>query len=184
MKINVGEQLVASYLRHILGCDFTQMNTYTRDTQGEIDVLGVDLKNGRAYICEVTVHLVTGLTYVGKDNKTNNVSKLTAKFSRDIAYARTYLKEYEHHFMFWSPIVKRRGQDDQHLHLKTVAESIKATHEVDLQLYVNEKFRKALQEMRTFAASQTAELQCPVLRLLQIEAYLDRHVQALERQAA
>jgi hypothetical protein len=38
--INVGEQLVASYLQYIRECEFTQMNLYTIDSQGEIDVVG------------------------------------------------------------------------------------------------------------------------------------------------
>ena len=42
--MNIGEEFVASYLRHIKGCDFTQQNLYTVDPQGEIDVVGVNLK--------------------------------------------------------------------------------------------------------------------------------------------
>ncbi|MES2581732.1 MAG: hypothetical protein V4627_03355 [Pseudomonadota bacterium] len=103
--LNVGEQLVASYLRYIRKCDFIQTNLYTVDTQGEIDVVGINLKEKRVYVCEVAVHLTTGLQYV-KEKRPNNVQKLTEKFSRDIEYAQKYLSEYEAHYMLWSPIVK------------------------------------------------------------------------------
>ena len=42
--VNIGEQLVSSYLQYIRGCDFIQTNLYTVDTQGEIDVVGINLK--------------------------------------------------------------------------------------------------------------------------------------------
>ena len=103
--LNVGEQLVSSYLRYILNCDFIQTNLYTIESQGEIDVVGLNLTKRQVYICEVAIHLTTGLQYV-KNKRPNNVQKLTDKFSRDIEYAHKYLNQYMHHFMLWSPIVK------------------------------------------------------------------------------
>ena len=57
--INVGEQLVSSYLRYIRKCEFTQMNLYTVEAQGEIDVVGINLKDRKVYVCEVAIHLRT-----------------------------------------------------------------------------------------------------------------------------
>ncbi len=88
--INVGEQLVSSYLRYIRECEFTQVNLYTVGAQGEIDVVCIDLKDRKLYVCEVAVHLTTGLQYV-KDKRPNNINKLTEKFSRDIECANKYL---------------------------------------------------------------------------------------------
>ncbi len=85
--MNIGEELVAAYLQAIKECDFTQQNLYTPDVQGEIDVVGIRLKNPRTiYICEVAIHLVTGLRYT-KGSTSNNVDKLTEKFARDIEFA-------------------------------------------------------------------------------------------------
>lgn len=176
--LNVGEQLVSSYLRYIRNCDFIQTNLYTVDANGEIDVVGINLKEKQVYICEVAIHLTTGLQYV-KDKRPNNVQKLTDKFSRDIEYANKHLSEYNRHFMLWSPIVKdSQGQAtyNQIGHLADVKASIKASFGVELECVVNEAFQTCLQEMRTFAGSKTAELQCPVMRLLQIEEYLTKHV--------
>lgn len=176
--LNVGEQLVSSYLRYIRNCDFIQTNLYTVEAHGEIDVVGINLKEKQVYICEVAIHLTTGLQYV-KDKRPNNVQKLTDKFSRDIEYANKYLSEYNRHFMLWSPIVKdSQGQAlyNQVGHLAEVKASIKANYGVELECVVNESFLSCLQEMRTFAGSETSELQCPVMRLLQIEQYLTKHV--------
>lgn len=176
--LNVGEQLVSSYLRYIRKCDFIQTNLYTIEAHGEIDVVGINLKEKQVYICEVAIHLTTGLQYV-KENRPNNIQKLTDKFSRDIEYASKYLSEYNRHFMLWSPIVKdSQGQAtyNQLGHLAEIKAAILAKFGVELECVVNEEFLSCLEEMRMFAGSQTAELQCPLMRLLQIEHYLTKHI--------
>lgn len=104
MSANTGEVLVASYLQHVRGCEFLHTNLYTVEAQGEIDVVGINLREHKVYIAEVATHLTTGLMYV-KDNKTNNVQKLTDKFSRNIAYAERFFPDYDRHYMPWSPIL-------------------------------------------------------------------------------
>lgn len=176
--INVGEQLVASYLQYIRQCEFIQTNLYTVDTQGEIDVVGIDLKCRKLFVCEVAVHLTTGLQYV-KDKRPNNVQKLTDKFSRDIEYANKYFPGYEKHFMLWSPIVKGGKEGslyNQLAHLQEVRANIHAAYGVDLELVVNERFLSCLKEMRAYARVATSDIKCPVMRLLQIEEYLSKHV--------
>lgn len=177
--MNVGEQLVSSYLQYLKGCEFIQTNLYTVDSQGEIDVVGINLKEKKVYICEVAIHLTTGLQYV-KGNRPNNVNKLVEKFKRDIAYARKYLADYAHEFMLWSPIVRGSGGNpvyDQEGHLREIKEQLLSTEGADLQCVVNEDFHQALKDLRAFAGKQTAELKCPLMRLLQIEELLGRHVQ-------
>jgi hypothetical protein len=39
---NPGERQVGDYLRYIKGCDFVDFIVYTKKTQGEIDVIGVN----------------------------------------------------------------------------------------------------------------------------------------------
>ena len=179
--INVGEQLVSSYLRYIRGCDFTQMNLYTIESQGEIDVVGLNMTEQRVYICEVAIHLTTGLQYT-KNNSVNNVEKLTEKFSRDIEYARKYLSEYDQHFMLWSPIVKDtkgKPENNQVQHLEKIKANIKERYEIDIECIVNHKFQECLSELRHYVKTETKALQCPVLRLMQIEEYVDDYVAKL-----
>ena len=44
MNINLGEEITAAYLQYIKGCEFIQKNLYTPDVQGEIDVVGINLR--------------------------------------------------------------------------------------------------------------------------------------------
>ena len=78
--LNVGEQLVSSYLRHKRGCDFIETNIQTRD-QGEIDVIGLNTKRQRAYICEVSISLTSGIQRTTRHG-IETVKKHTEKFSR------------------------------------------------------------------------------------------------------
>ncbi len=181
--LNVGEQLVSSYLRYIRQCSLTQTNLYTIESQGEIDVVGLNIAKQQVYICEVAIHLATGLRYT-KNSQLNNVQKLTDKFSRDIEYARNYFDEYDQHFMLWSPIVKNPKGNPEHnqtQHLKIIQENIKSEYGIDIECIVNEKFQNCLEELRNYAKTETKPLQCPVMRLMQIEEYLDKHVSKLAK---
>ena len=176
--LNVGEQLVSSYLRYIRKCDFIQTNLYTVESQGDIDVVGLNIAEQQVYICEVAIHLTTGLQYV-KNKRPNNVQKLTDKFSRDIGYARKYFGEYNQHFMLWSPIVKNtkgKPEYNQVQHLAEIEANIKRQYDIDIECIVNEKFYACLEELRLYAVTQTAALQCPLMRLMQIEELLGKHV--------
>lgn len=184
--INVGEQLVASYLQYIRGCEFIQTNLYTVEAQGEIDVVGINLKEKKVYIAEVAIHLTTGLQYV-KDRRPNNVQKLTDKFSRDIEYAKRYFDEYEKHFMLWSPIVKsgnKTPQYNQLTHISEIGSNIQARHNVAIDFVINERFLTCLEEMRAYSKSASADLKCPVMRLFQIEEWLTKHVSKLPAASA
>ncbi|MBN2210600.1 MAG: hypothetical protein JW709_04315 [Sedimentisphaerales bacterium] len=175
--INLGEELVAAYLEHIKGCEFIQQNLYTPDVQGEIDVVGINLKTKSIYVCEVAIHLVTGLMYV-TDRKTNNVNKLNDKFSKDIDYANTYFSEYNKHFMLWSPIVKKSKATSKHNQMKDledIQQNIFQKYGVTVDLIINDKFLSCLHELREHAKKETKELKSPVLRLMQIEEYLKKH---------
>lgn len=58
---NPGEELVGSYLRAALECDFVEYNLSTYFTQGEIDVIGISSAKKTVYLCVVATHLETGL---------------------------------------------------------------------------------------------------------------------------
>ena len=174
--INLGEELVAAYLENIKDCEFIQQNLYTPDVQGEIDVVGIDLKTKPIYVCEVAIHLTTGLRYV-KNRQPNNVNKLTEKFSKDIEYANKYFPDYEKHFMLWSPIIKKSKETSKHNQindLKEIQQNIFSKYGIDLEFIVNERFLDCLNELREFAKRETKELKSPVLRLMQVEEYLKK----------
>lgn len=172
--MNIGEELVAAYLQHIVGCEFIQQNLYTIETQGEIDVVGLKLKTKSVYICEVAIHLTTGLQYTF-EKRPNNANKLTEKVSRDIDYTRKYLPDYKAHYMLWSPVVKSRKDEseyDQIKHLDTVHTNIFKAYGETLELIINSKFFSCLQQLRHEARRTSANLKSPVMRMLQVEEKL------------
>lgn len=179
---NVGEQLVASYLKHKKFCDFTQTNVNTihgdDGHQGEIDVIGLDMKNKKIYVCEVAIHLATGILYT-KNGKSNNTEKLIAKFTRDISYAKQYFPEYDKEFMLWSPIIKNqkgKEENNQQLQVDSACNHIHERYGIKIQIISNAKFLEKMNDLRKFASTKTEEMSCPILRVMQIEEYLKKHL--------
>lgn len=174
MPANLGEEIVAAYLEYIRGCEFIQQNLYIPDTQGEIDVVGIGLEAKTIYVCEVAIHLTTGLYY-----PPSNVAKLTEKFSRDIEYANKYFPDYTRRYMLWSPVVKKSrdgSKFNQMTDVENIKQNIQAKYGVDLECVINEKFSDCLMELREYASKATKELKSPVLRLMQVEEFLNRHL--------
>ena len=179
MPHNVGEEIAGLYLQIERGCDFVQYNLYTPDVQGEIDVVAVNFTKRIVYVCEVAVHLVTGLQYV-RDARPDTHDRLLKKFNKDIDYAEKAFPDFDRRYMLWSPIVKSAGpaaKYDQMKAIQDVQRQIRDSRGIEIELVVNEVFREVLGRLRAYARARTEELKSPVLRLLQIEALLDSHIQ-------
>ncbi len=85
--------------------------------------------------------------------------------------------------MLWSPIVRGRKEGslyDQMVHLETIGTNIAASHGVNIDFVVNQRFQACMQEMRLFARAATADLKCLVMRLFQVEEHLDKYVKVLQ----
>src|SRR5713101_9871983 len=179
----VGEELVGAWLRKSARCDFVQYNVPFRGKQGEIDVIGLNLAEKTAYICEVATHLATGLQYV-KNGQPDNVPRLTHKFRGDIDYAQKYLPEFHHCFQLWSPIIKHPIADtvahNQFTDLNEIRQNICKSHRVEVDMVVNDVYLARVNELRDLASQETAASEFPVFRLLQILARLEGHVARLE----
>ena len=177
---NTGEEIAGAYLKGCLGCDFLEFNLQTPDVQGEIDVVGVDVKRKVLYVCEVATHPVTGLMYVNpKTKQPDNVERLVKKFTKDIAYAKKYFADYQHVFMLWSPVVRQSAPTAKHNQTADVADitsRISSENGIKILLVVNEKYQRCLDALREYAAGETKELKSPVLRLMQIEEKLKKHL--------
>jgi hypothetical protein len=179
MTHNIGEEIAGTYLKVCKDCDFVEYNLYTTEVQGEIDVVGIDTKNKKVFICEVAIHLETGIQYT-KNNQPDNFNRFVKKFEKDIIYANNRFDDtYEKTFMLWSPIVKNPKETAKHNQLKALTDVqafLKKEHNVDLQLIINKSFLDCLYDLRTYAGNQTEELKSPILRLMQIEYKLGRHM--------
>jgi hypothetical protein len=176
--MNIGEEITAAYLRAVKGCEFTQHNLQTVGAQGEIDVIGLNLKKKRLYVCEVAIHLTSGLRYV-KNKRPNTAPKLIEKFSRDIEYAQKYYPKFQKHYMIWSPVVKSAraaSKENQVRSITEIQQAIRNKYSVEIEAIINKRFSQCLDELRKHAAKTREELKSPVLRYLQIEEYLKAHI--------
>lgn len=178
---NIGEEITGDYLKIVKGCEFIEYNLYIPDVQGEIDVVGIDVRNKRLYVCEVATHLITGLKYV-RDKRPDNVNRFVKKFTKNIEYAERYFGDHEKHFMLWSPVVKNpspASKNNQLNDVTQVREILEKEFGYSLELIINEEYQKCLDQIRAFARSETKELKSPVLRLMQIEEKLNAHLEKL-----
>jgi Holliday junction resolvase-like predicted endonuclease len=175
---NIGEEIAGLYLQIERGCDFVQYNINTPDVQGEIDVIAINFREQVVYVCEVAIHLVTGLQYV-KDAQPDTTDRLIRKFVKDIDYAEKAFPDYKRVFMLWSPIVRASGPNAKHDQMKAVeaiCSHLAKERDVKIELIINERYKECLLKLRDYAAKKTEELKSPVLRLFQIEALLDRYL--------
>jgi hypothetical protein len=184
--MNVGEEICGEWLRHMKDCDFVQYNIQTNDSQGEIDVVGINLRERLVYTCEVAVHLVTGLRY-SKNSRPDTVSRLTTKFRKDIKYIQSAFPEYKQHFMLWSPVVKNEKDGSKYSGLRDIHDIIAAVqreHKITIEAVVNHEFMDALNDLREAARKETKALDSPVMRYLQIEEHLKKHLCRLDARQA
>jgi len=159
----MGELLVGAWLKEIKNCDFIQYDARLPEGHlpglNEVDVIGLELKNKIAYLCEVTTH-VRGALY-GTYQKT--LDKIRVKFERDKVFADKILKDFPaRHYMFWSPVVPK-GK----LTLK-----LKELEGHDVELVVNEKYAERIEELRKVAREKKNDTGNDAFRLLQILAHV------------
>jgi len=179
--MNIGEEICGEWLRHVRACGFVDYNVKLPTGGGEIDVVGIDLSDHTVYACEVAIHLVTGLQYT-RDARPDNVERLAAKFRKDVAHVREGFPEYRHVFMLWSPVVRnqRAGSINNQLEdVQRVVELLRRELQVDIELVINERFQLALDELRAVARNDTKEHTSSVVRYLQVEEHLKRHLARL-----
>ncbi len=165
----VGEEIVGTWLRYCRGCDFVDYNVGVRDGQGEIDVIGINLVEKEAYVCEVATH-IHGLGYKNVEQTILN------KFIRANDYANTALWGMPVTYMFWAPVV-RRG--DQMAALKAVQSGLWEARRLRLELVINQAYVDKMDELRGLAAKRRRDVPHQMFRLLQIEEHAKRYASSL-----
>lgn len=168
------------YLKEVKNCDFVEYNLQTKTVQGEIDVVGINSNNRHVYICEVATHLQgLGLQYT-KNNRPDNVSRLTDKFDKDIAYANKNFPDpdFQKEFMVWTPIARQSkagSSTNPFRDLQDIKNNVKKRHSIDLAIVANKDFLDAIEELRAVAAKRTDQMNSPIMRFLQIEEQLKKY---------
>lgn len=164
MPTEMGEYVVGAYLKMVLGCDHVGFNVRPPGGGikglGEFDVVGMHFGSATAYLCEVATH-ISGLNY-GKGNK-EAPEKVIAKLRRQRDYARECLPLFNNQvFMFWSPNVPRGAMTDELSKIE------------GLQLFINQTYTQAVDQLRTEARKTKADTGNPFFRALQIIEHLRR----------
>jgi hypothetical protein len=157
MPTHIGEYVVGAYLKLKLDCDF--VDYHVRPPGGgleglqELDVVGLNLRNGIAYLCEVTTHI--GGVFYGDNRAT--VEKIKQKHERQQAYAAKYLPQFnEVHYMFWAPVVP----------VGYITENLAKVE--SLELVINGEYKRCVEELRELARATTHDTGNPFFRMLQI----------------
>lgn len=163
MSTDIGEFIVGAYLKVKEECDFVDYNVRIpgggQKGLNEIDVVGLNFKKKKAYICEVTTH-IHGVRYGSYDETFN---KIKAKFAHQRDYANRYLQSFKNkEHMFWSPIVP-------------VGKLTKRLNEIKgLQLIINTEYTKRIDELKIEAQNSSHQIGNPFFRTLQILECLRR----------
>jgi hypothetical protein len=85
--------------------------------------------------------------------------------------------------MLWSPIIKNSkegSQNNQMRDVEQIKQNINNKYGTQIVAVINGEYLKALNELREIATLTTEELKSPVMRYLQIEGKLNRHIKRIE----
>ena len=162
MTTDLGESLVAAYLRHVRGCDLILTNVHLSGTQGELDVVGLARDGGEqqmVWLCEVTTHIR------GMNNPTKRPAarRVQEKVERATEFARELFPQAQHHLEIWSPRV-RPGLVAE---LEIVAQSFQSKN-ITLQFVVNDDYTAAIQRLVDCARNNHSTTGDDAFRMLQI----------------
>jgi len=162
MHTDIGEYIVGAYLAIIKGCPFIQYNV--RAPGGglpglnELDVVGLDVDTGTAYLCEVAIHL-DGLNY-GAGN-TETIARIAKKHAWQRHYATAHLAAFPHRrYMLWAPVVP----------VGALTAGLGAL--ADLELIINGDYTARIDALCAIARQSTANYNNPFFPTLQILAHL------------
>ena len=162
MQTDIGEYVVGAYLAIIAGCQFVQYNVRAPggglDGLNELDVVGLNVTTGTAYLCEVATHL-DGLNY-GAGNA-DTVVRIAKKHDWQRHYAATHLATFpQRRYMLWAPVVP----------VGALTAGLGAL--TDLELAINGDYTARIDALRTKARQSTADHNNPFFRTLQILEHL------------
>jgi hypothetical protein len=156
MITDIGEFIVGAYLQLKLDCDVVDYDV--RPPGGglkgleELDVVGLNFKAHKAYLCEVTTH-IRGLQY--GDNAAT-VARVTQKHERQKWYGENYLHDFSCEYMLWSPVVPIGYITDRLVLLR------------ELELVINGEYKRRVEELKVIAKETTHDARNPFFRVLQI----------------
>ncbi|MDK2821967.1 MAG: hypothetical protein PWP31_1932 [Clostridia bacterium] len=161
--MDIGESLVGSYFKYVLGCKVVVYNCHL-DTAGEIDIIALTPDGKEVYICEVSTHL-RGLQY-GKSNS-DTLARITHKMERAAAFATANFPDREPIFMLWAPVVSRGLTRS----LREI-QGKRSTPGIKIKLMINRDYTASIHRLREVASKNIKTTDEPAFRMLQILEHL------------
>ncbi len=153
---DIGEYFVGAYLEQFLSCEIVVYNITDNNfnTQNEIDVIGISMKNNTAYLCEVKTHIKGFNT----TSRTNRVNLINGQFAAMDLYAKRNLSNIAKcEIMFWALKVTN----------KQLLQALNNNY-APANIIINTDYTKAMKILANHAATSTNEFKNPFLRALQI----------------
>ncbi|MDN5326390.1 MAG: hypothetical protein PWP41_1086 [Moorella sp. (in: firmicutes)] len=161
--MDIGESLVGSYFKYVLGCKIVVYNCHL-DGGGEIDVVALGPGDNKIYLCEVATHL-RGLLY--GDSNAATVERVSHKIKRAAAFAAANFPEREPVFMLWAPAVSRGLARDLN---RLLADPF--AREIAIKFIFNHDYTACIRRLRDIARQNIKTTDEPAFRLLQILEHL------------
>lgn len=161
--MDIGESLVGSYFKYVLGCKIVVYNCHL-EGGGEIDIIALAPDGSRVYLCEVATHL-RGLLY--GDSNANTCARIVHKIKRAAAFATANFPGREPVFMLWAPVVSRGLVRD----LFAIKENL-AVPDITIELVLNHDYTACIRRLRDAARQNLKTTDEPAFRLLQILEHL------------
>jgi hypothetical protein len=155
MSTEAGEYIVGAYLQERFNCAVILYNV--RAPGGglkglpELDVVGLDLRKRRAFLCEVTTHL--------HGMNRSVAARMEKKYAHQRLYAETVLQGFTPCYMLWSPRVDAPELKSLRAH-------------TGLTLVVNRSFKRAVNRLQKIAKDSRRTTGNPFMRALQILEHL------------
>jgi hypothetical protein len=160
---DIGEYLVGAYIEGFCGCDIISYDHALLGEQGDIDVLGLDVRGQRAFAAEVKTHL-NGLGGYGG----NPGAKLREQVIRAQRFLQGSLPDWSYSYSIWSPHVTPAM-------LSQVGTAFNDRRLPPVDLVFNEEFAKRVNEVSVRAATDRRYRANPAYRLLQVLSRSARH---------
>lgn len=161
MATDIGESIVGSYLRYLIGCEVVVYNTQTPNVQGELDVIGIKTAAPRnVWLCEVITHM-QGVLYGG--GYADTVKKIRQKVERARDFAVATFPGDSHRYEVWSPIVPSGAVTM----FNALADEFSSA-ELDVAFVVNAEYTERVQALIEHARGNPKATNEPAYRMLQI----------------
>jgi hypothetical protein len=160
---DVGVYLVGAYMEFCCGCDVVSYDHALVGEQGDIDVLGLDLANHRAFVAEAKIHLSGMGGYGGQPGP-----KVREQIIRGKSFLDRVLPDWSHEYSVWSPHVTPSI-------LSQVSRALDGPGVPPVELIFNETFAARLNELTRLAARDNRFQTNAGFRLLQVLARSTRH---------